>query len=289
MTWLATLGRDWRGKPVLPMLLLPLILASPAPPAAGRTGSVPSADGHATAERHPSRRGLSTQLPPSAKDGCSSLLADDPDAALAEADRSLAHGGGDDARECRALATIAGGDPAGGAAQLDRLAGTGTAQTSPRKADFASEAAQGWLMANRPADALRSAGTALDARPGDPELLAGHARALIAAGKPEPAVADLSRIIEQQPGRADMLVLRGQALRLAGRLEAARADIDLACRLRPDDPDALLERGILRERAGDADGARTDWQRILALSPDTHDADLAQQDLALLEADPDAS
>jgi hypothetical protein len=33
-------------------------------------------------------------------------------------------------------------------------------------------------------------------------------------------------------------------------------------------------------------GARTDWERAISLSPDSATADLAQQNLALLEAGP---
>jgi regulator of sirC expression with transglutaminase-like and TPR domain len=55
----------------------------------------------------------------------------------------------------------------------------------------------------------------------------------------------------------------------------------------PDNAEGLLERGILRQRKRDEAGARADWQRIMALVPGTPTADLAQQDLALLEAGPE--
>jgi regulator of sirC expression with transglutaminase-like and TPR domain len=48
----------------------------------------------------------------------------------------------------------------------------------------------------------------------------------------------------------------------------------------------LLERGILRQRRNDDEGARADWQRAISLAPDTATADLAEQNLALLEAGP---
>ena len=54
-----------------------------------------------------------------------------------------------------------------------------------------------------------------------------------------------------------------------------------------ENPDAFLERGILRQRGGDWDGARDDWQRAISLAPDSATGDLAQQNLALLEAGPD--
>ena len=95
-------------------------------------------------------------------------------------------------------------------------------------------------------------------------------------------------MLAREPARIDALVERAAAYRKLNRLDAARSDIDTACGLMPDAPDALLERGIVRERQGDLEGARRDWNRILSVSPDTHEADLAQQDLALLDAGPDA-
>jgi regulator of sirC expression with transglutaminase-like and TPR domain len=57
--------------------------------------------------------------------------------------------------------------------------------------------------------------------------------------------------------------------------------------LDPDDPDALLERGILRQRMGDPAGARADWEHARGIDPTSTTADLAEQNLALLEAGPE--
>ena len=82
-------------------------------------------------------------------------------------------------------------------------------------------------------------------------------------------------------------MLRGAARRHLGRLALAQDDVDRALALDPGDAEALLERGILRQRRNDADGARADWERTIALAPDGQAADLAQQNLALLEAGPE--
>jgi regulator of sirC expression with transglutaminase-like and TPR domain len=67
-------------------------------------------------------------------------------------------------------------------------------------------------------------------------------------------------------------------------LGRAQDDVDRAIALDPDDAEALLERGILRQRRADQAGARNDWERAIALAPDSATADLAEQNLALLQA-----
>ncbi|MCQ8278966.1 tetratricopeptide repeat protein [Acetobacteraceae bacterium KSS8] len=214
------------------------------------------------------------------------MIADDPDGAQERAEDWARHGGADSAARCGALADVALGDPEAGARALD-AASHEAALPAPRRALLAAEASRAWLLASRPDRALESSGLAatLDR---SPDYRIDHARAALAAHQPELAIADLSPLLTGPPLRADALIVRATALREAGAFERARADIDAACQLRPDDPDALLERGILRERTGDLDGARDDWSRVIAASPDTHEADLAQQDLALLEAGPEA-
>ncbi|HST76074.1 MAG TPA: hypothetical protein VLJ20_11935, partial [Acetobacteraceae bacterium] len=100
------------------------------------------------------------------------------------------------------------------------------------------------------------------------------------------AIDDLDRALTLDPDRVDALVFRAAAWRNESRLARAQQDIDRAVTLDPDNPEALLERGIERKLAGDAAGARADWQRAKTLSPDTATGDLAEQNLALLEAGP---
>ena len=63
--------------------------------------------------------------------------------------------------------------------------------------------------------------------------------------------------------------------------------LDRALAADPEDPEALLERGVLRQRRGDPAGARADWERAVELAPDTPAGELAQQNLALLDAGPE--
>jgi tetratricopeptide (TPR) repeat protein len=217
---------------------------------------------------------------------CLGMLADDPSGAYVFADAWLATGGGDGAAHCEALADIALGNPETGAAMLQDLAAKSTAATLARASIF-GQAEEAWMMASQPDRAYEAATQALALKPDDADLLIERATAASAMGRFMDSIDDLNRALEIDPRREDALVLRGSAWRNEDRLELAQADIDHAIDIDPDDPEALLERGILRQRKGDTAGAQADWERAITLDPDSTAADLAQQNLALLEAGPD--
>ncbi|MBN8890704.1 MAG: hypothetical protein BGP12_03835 [Rhodospirillales bacterium 70-18] len=216
---------------------------------------------------------------------CLALLSTDPAGAAAMAEAWQARHGGEGATHCLGLSRVAGGEPAVGGAILQALAEASHAPPAARAILF-GQAAQAWMMAGQPDRATQAATSALALSPQDPELLMDRATAGMALGRFRAAAADLSEALATDPRRADALVMRGTALRHLGRLDAARDDIARALAAEPDNPEALLERGILRQRGHDAAGARADWQRIIALTPDSPTADLAEQNLALLEAGP---
>jgi regulator of sirC expression with transglutaminase-like and TPR domain len=89
-----------------------------------------------------------------------------------------------------------------------------------------------------------------------------------------------------EPRHAETFVLRASAWRHLNNIEVAANDVEHALAINPDSAEALLERGILRQRTGDRVGAREDWQRAINLDPNSSTADLAEQDLALLNAGP---
>jgi tetratricopeptide (TPR) repeat protein len=219
-------------------------------------------------------------------DTCLGMLPADPSGAAAFAESWRGRGGGDGAAHCQALATVALGDPAGGAAALDRLA-QGSRGPVAARASIAGQAAQSWLMAGQAESALASADTALGLYGDDPDLLMTHATAALLLSRADAAVADLDRVLTLDPTREDALVLRASAHRAMGAFGLAGRDVAAALALDPDDPDALLERGIVRQHGGDLDGARQDWERTMSAAPDTPAADLAQQNIALLEAGPE--
>lgn len=217
---------------------------------------------------------------------CLAMLVSDPEGAQALAETWQTAGGGDGAEHCLALSRIALGDPEEGAAMLEKLAQTSHGAAAARAAIY-RQAAQAWLMNADAARAYAAGSAALALLPGDPDLLIDRA---IAAGSQEhwqDAVDDLTKALELDPARSDAMVLRGAAWRHLGQDALAQDDVDRALATDADNAEALLERGILRQRHADATGAREDWEKAISLAPDTPTADLAEQNLALLDAGPD--
>ncbi len=217
---------------------------------------------------------------------CMAMLGSDPEGANAFADAWQATGGGEGAAHCLALAQVQLGDVQTGAEMLEKLAASSKAPAVARATVY-GQADQAWLMAGDPSRALGAATLALILSPDDPDLLIDRSVASATLGHYEDAVDDLSHALELDPKRPDALVLRAAAWRHEGHLDLAQDDVDRALARDPDNPEAYLERGILRQRRGDRAGAHKDWVQAEALAPDSATSDLAEQNLALLEAGPD--
>lgn len=217
---------------------------------------------------------------------CMAMLASDPEGANTFADAWQATGGGEGAEHCLALAQLQLGDVQAGAEMLEKLASNSKAPSLARATVY-GQADQAWLMAGDPGRALAAATMALVLSPDDPDLLIDRSVADATLGHYSDAVDDLSHALELDPKRADALVLRAAAWRHEGHLDLAQDDVDRALAKDPDNPEAYLERGILRQRRGDRAGAHKDWIQAEALAPDSATSDLAEQNLALLEAGPD--
>jgi tetratricopeptide (TPR) repeat protein len=219
-------------------------------------------------------------------DHCLAMLYNDPLGAKSFADTWASSGGGDGAMHCQALAQIELGNTATGADMLERLADAAKVPDLTRAAVY-GEAVQAWQMAGQPARAFDAATLALALSPNDPDLMIDRALAEGAMQRYHEAIDDLNHALDIDPRRAEAFVLRASAWRHLNNLEVATSDIEHALAINPDSAEALLERGILRQRTGNQAGAREDWQRAISLDPDSTAADLAQQDLALLDAGPD--
>lgn len=218
-------------------------------------------------------------------DRCLAMLSTDPRGASAFADAWEATGGGDGATHCHALAEITLGAPEKGAEMMETLANASHGQAAAR-ASLYGQADQAWLMAGEPRRAFGAATLALSLTPDDAGLLVDRSIAAASLERYDDAVDDLTRALDIEPGRVDALVFRGAAWRHLDQAGLAQDDIDRAFALDPENADALLERGILRQRQGDREGARQDWEHAIALAPNNATGDLAQQNLALLEAGP---
>jgi tetratricopeptide (TPR) repeat protein len=217
---------------------------------------------------------------------CMAMLASDPAGANTFADAWEATGGGEGATHCHALAQVALGDVETGADMLEKLAAQSHAPDVAR-AILYDQADQAWLLAGDAERAYGAATLALSLSSDDADLLIDRATAAIALGRWDDAAEDVTRALEIDGKRPDALVLRGIAHRQMGQLDQAQDDIDRAFALDPENPEAFLERGVLRQRRGDRVGAHQDWVAAMALAPDTPTSDLAEQNLALLEAGPD--
>jgi tetratricopeptide (TPR) repeat protein len=230
-------------------------------------------------------------VPPRVAEGadyerCMAMLGSDPEGANSFADAWEATGGGEGARHCLALAKIQLGDTQAGAEMLEALAASSKAPAVAR-ASLYGQADQAWLMAGEPQRALAAATLALSLSSDDPDLLIDRSVAEGTLQHYEDAVDDLTHALELDSKRPDALVLRAAAWRHLGHLDLAQDDVDRALAQDMDNPEAYLERGILRQRAGDRKGAYQDWVRAKVLAPDSATSDLAEQNLALLEAGPD--
>lgn len=218
-------------------------------------------------------------------DRCLAMLGTDPRGASAFADAWEATGGGDGATHCRALAEITLGAPEKGAEIMEGLANASHGPAAAR-ASLYGQADQAWLMAGEPRRAFGAATLALSLSPDDAGLLIDRSIAAASLERYDDAIDDLTRALDVDPRRVDALVFRGAAWRHLDQVGLAQDDIDRAFALDPENADALLERGILRQRRGDREGARRDWEHAIALGPNNATGDLAQQNLALLEAGP---
>ncbi len=217
---------------------------------------------------------------------CLGMLTGDPLGARNFAEAWQATGGGEGAEHCAALALIELGEPDTGAEALDRLAARSKAPEAARASVY-GQAGQAWMMAGAPDRALGSTTMALSMSPDDADLLIDRSVAAGTLERYQDAVDDLTHALDQDPRRPDALVLRAAAWRHLDHLDLAQDDVDRALVLDPENADALLERGILRQRRGDRVGARADWEHAVLLSPDSATGDLAQQNLALLDAGPE--
>lgn len=151
------------------------------------------------------------------------------------------------ARQCVALALIALGQEAEGAARLEELANATDGGTMEQRALYLTQAGNAWLVAGAPEAAIVTLTNALKIMPDEPDLLVDRASAQIMLQKWPEAIKDLDRALEALPGLAAAHQLRAEARLNMNDLQPALADVKAAMAAEPDNIDTLVLRGRIRE------------------------------------------
>jgi len=237
----------------------------------------------AVAQRKPAPN-PTTADPATAYDRCMSLADTQPAEAQRQAMQWRTKGGGYAAEHCEATALLNLKQYDEAAKRFHDVAEGTTAEESSLRAEAYDQAAEAWLMAQKPQNARTELDAGLKLAPKDVRLLMDRAQAEGLAHDFWAALDDLNAALDIEPNRVEALVLRAAAYRQVDATDLAVDDVARALALQPQFPDAYLERGTLRAIKGDYTGAREDWNRVKQLAPDTFSADLAQKDLAKLDA-----
>lgn len=178
---------------------------------------------------------------------CIAQIDKDAEVAYQDGLNWLARGNRPAARHCTALALIALGQEAEGAARLEELANAPDAGGIDERGVYLAQSGNAWLMAGKPDAAVVTLTNALKLRPDDGELYKDRARAYVLLKKWNEAGTDLDSAIQLSAGNAEAFRLRGHVLMKLNRLEEAWKDVQVAMRLAPQDVNVIVLRGDVRE------------------------------------------
>ena len=193
---------------------------------------------------------------------CMSLADTHPAEAQKLAMQARTSGGGFAAEHCEAAALLNLKQYDEAAKRFHDVAEGATTEDLDLRTEAYDQAAQAWLMAQKPQNARGELDAGLKLAPKDIRLLMGRAQAEGLAHDLWAAIDDLNAALDIQPNRVEALVLRAAAYRQLDSTDLAADDIARAIALQPQFPDAYLERGTLRAIKGDYDGARADWGHV---------------------------
>jgi tetratricopeptide (TPR) repeat protein len=213
---------------------------------------------------------------------CMNMARNDARLALREAQAWRKVGGGDPAMHCIAVALLGMGEYQQAALNLESLARSKTLSTELRGELF-GQAGDAWILAHKPANALKDQTEALKLKPKDVDLLLDRAITLSGLAKYWEALDDLNRALTVHPGHVEVLVWRAATWRHLKSYDLAEDDATRALALQPNRLDALLERGTIRKARGNLKGARADWLRILDLTAKGPVREAAQRELELMD------
>jgi tetratricopeptide (TPR) repeat protein len=178
---------------------------------------------------------------------CLEQIGQDMDLAFEEAMIWRDQGGGRRARHCEAMALFALGHEAEAARRLDELADGRDGGSDQMRLNFRAEAANFWLAAEEPDQAISSATSGLAYDEDNADLRIIRARAETMKGQIEAAEDELDAIIAKAPEHAEALRYRADVKMRQGRLEAALVDIEMSLMADPDSVETALLRGRIKE------------------------------------------
>ena len=213
---------------------------------------------------------------------CQRLAESSPTEALVEVQTWIEHGGGEDARICRAAAQFQAGDFANAGRGFETLASDSVGRNATQIANLYDRAAWAWLRAGDNAQAERLYTLALDKQPDDGEIRIDRGIARAEARRFREAIDDFTAVLKRQPRRTDAAFYRATAYRAVGDLRNAEADVEQVLRLKPDSSEALVLRGTLRALRNDIKGAQLDWREVIRREPDSANGRTAAANLAHL-------
>jgi tetratricopeptide (TPR) repeat protein len=208
---------------------------------------------------------------------CLALAQKDPQTAYEKSSAWRARGGTMYAAHCEAVSLINLKRYPEAARKLTTLASGGV--DASMRVQLYIQAANAWMLAEQPGEALPLLSDALEISPDDMDALTDRARARAMHRDWPGAESDLTQALSKDPTRPDLYVLRSSALHAEGKKEEARADIDRALEIVPGYAEALVERGGMKLEAGDRAGAQADWEDVLKKSPTGDAADAARAHL----------
>lgn len=214
---------------------------------------------------------------------CMKLTRNDPKAAHDSALAWRKKNGGDAAVHCIAVALLGLGQSSQAARMLAELADRTDAKRPDLRAGLLGQAANAWIVADRPQTAEALLTDALALQPRDAELLIDRSVARMAQGKTWEAMDDLNAALDRAPDRAEALTLRASVWRRLKTLDLAQKDIEKALALKIDYPDALLERGLIHKARGNLDGARADWLKVLDIAAAGPLTEAARRNLEIMD------